>query len=341
MLARIKRSVLWLLLGTYVLGAWLPAPGLALRNLRHAAHLGNATIELSVPVAMLGFLLVVAALGTNLAELRRVLGRPTMLLVGLIANAAFPIVFTVALSLLLRAWHDADEAQNILVGLALIGAMPIAGSSTAWSQNGEGRLALSLGLVLGSTLLSPLVTPLGLHAVGLVTHGDYAEDLHELAQAGSTSFVAIAVVAPTVLGLVLRGMLGAARVERALPTLKALNLVVLLTLNYANAAVALPQVVRQPDWDFAALIALITASLCIASFAVGWALPRAFRAERADQTAMMFGLGMNNNGTGLVLASQALADHPLVMLPIIFYNLTQQIVAGVVDRIRRVTEDTP
>ncbi len=42
----------------------------------------------------------------------------------------------------------------------------------------------------------------------------------------------------------------------------------------------------------------------------------------------MFALGMNNNGTGLVLASMALADHPRVMLPIIFYNMVQHLVAG-------------
>jgi len=45
----------------------------------------------------------------------------------------------------------------------------------------------------------------------------------------------------------------------------------------------------------------------------------------------MFGLGMNNNGTGLVLASLALADHPRVLLPILFYNLVQHLVAGGVD----------
>jgi BASS family bile acid:Na+ symporter len=44
----------------------------------------------------------------------------------------------------------------------------------------------------------------------------------------------------------------------------------------------------------------------------------------------MFGLGMNNNGTGLVLASVALADHPRVLLPIIVYNLVQHLLAGAV-----------
>jgi hypothetical protein len=48
---------------------------------------------------------------------------------------------------------------------------------------------------------------------------------------------------------------------------------------------------------------------------------------------------MNNNGTGLVLASASLAGHPLVMLPIIFYNLVQHLIAGAIDHVRyRATE---
>jgi len=39
-------------------------------------------------------------------------------------------------------------------------------------------------------------------------------------------------------------------------------------------------------------------------------------------------LGMNNNGTGLVLASLVLVSYPRVMVPIIFYNLVQHLVAG-------------
>ena len=47
----------------------------------------------------------------------------------------------------------------------------------------------------------------------------------------------------------------------------------------------------------------------------------------------MFGLGMNNNGTGLILASLALSSYPNIMVPIIFYNLVQHIVAGTVQEI--------
>jgi BASS family bile acid:Na+ symporter len=48
------------------------------------------------------------------------------------------------------------------------------------AQNTDGELVLSLGMMLYSTLRSRLTMPLALHAVGLMTTGDYAEDLHEL-----------------------------------------------------------------------------------------------------------------------------------------------------------------
>jgi hypothetical protein len=41
---------------------------------------------------------------------------------------------------------------------------------------------------------------------------------------------------------------------------------------------------------------------------------------------------MSNNGTGLVIAAGALAHIPAVMLPIIFYNLVQHVIAAGVDR---------
>jgi BASS family bile acid:Na+ symporter len=99
-------------------------------------------------------------------------------------------------------------------------------------------------------------------------------------------------------------------------------------LNYSNASVALPQTVADPDWDFLAVILASVAVLCIFSFAAGWLVARLLRTNAAQRTSLMFGLGLNNNGTGLVLASMALAGHPRVMLPVILYNLIQHLVAG-------------
>jgi bile acid:Na+ symporter, BASS family len=53
----------------------------------------------------------------------------------------------------------------------------------------------------------------------------------------------------------------------------------------------------------------------------------------AERVSLMYGLGMNNNGTGLVLASLALASFPRIMVLIIFYNIIQHLVAGAVHHI--------
>ena len=143
------------------------------------------------------------------------------------------------------------------------------------------------------------------------------------------------VVLPSLAGIALRALAGTSRVERVLPSLKVANLVVLLTLNYSNAAVALPQLVAQPDWDFMALVVVLATTMCAGAFAAGKLTARSLGAARTDETALMFGLGMNNNSAGLVLATATLSDHILVFLPIVFYNLAQQIGAGFVDYVRR------
>jgi bile acid:Na+ symporter, BASS family len=253
------------------------------------------------------------------------------LLGGVSGNLMIPVAFIVAVSFLMHIWHDPEEVQQILVGLALVASMPIAGASTAWSQNANGSLALSLGLVLSTTALSPLLTPFVLHMAGFVTTGDYSEDLHELASGEAASFLGIWVILPTLLGILVHMLAGELLVTRAMPYLKIINYCILLLLNYSNASLTLPNVVSQPDMDFLAVTLTIVMALCISAFSSGYLLARFFRVCNSETVSLVFGLGMNNNGTGLVLASVALADHPQVMLPIIFYNLVQHLVASIVD----------
>lgn len=340
----LHRNFIWFLLGSYAVAAATPQAGLAIKKTRlgQLALFGD-TLPVTLPMLLLALLLLNAGLGVQTAQLRSLLRRPWILLAGLTANLLIPIAYIFAVSQTMRLWHNPDEVQNILVGLALVASMPIAGSSSAWSQNANGDLSLSLGLVLGSTLLSPLTTPLALHSVGLMTTGDYSEDLHELASTGTGSFLAVCVILPSVLGIVIRGAAGGERIARRKPTLKLLNSLNLLILNYSNASVSLPEAIGNPDADFLAVILVIVCGLCILAFSAGWLLSRLGGADPAQRTSLMFGLGMNNNGTGLVLATLALADHPLVMIPIIFYNLVQHLVAGSVDFLlfRRVDSEPP
>jgi BASS family bile acid:Na+ symporter len=146
-----------LLIGSYVLAGLVPALGLGIRNVTFGSvTLWGETTHVTLPMVMLAFLLLNAGLGVETSRLKVLLRAPRVLLVGLAANLLVPVAFILGVSLLLRVWHNPDEAQIILIGLALVAAMPIAGSSTAWTQNANGDLALGLGLVLASTFLSPL-----------------------------------------------------------------------------------------------------------------------------------------------------------------------------------------
>jgi bile acid:Na+ symporter, BASS family len=136
------------------------------------------------------------------------------------------------------------------------------------------------------------------------------------------------VVIPSVLGIFGRWAVGGARIDSARHPLKLFNSLNLLLLNYSNASLALPRVLAQPDPDFLALTLGVVVGLCVGAFASGWLVARLLGVDRAQRSALVFGLGMNNNGTGLVLASVALADYPRVMVPIILYNLVQHLVAG-------------
>ena len=328
----IHQQFIWFVIGSYAVAAFFPAPGLWIRDV----SLGEITFvhertRLSLPVLMLALLLLNAGLGVELCQLKNLLRSPRIVVAGLVANLLIPIAFILAVTQGMLFWHNQDEVQNILVGLALVASMPIAGSSTAWSQNANGNLALSLGLVLFSTFLSPLTTPLALHSVGFMATGDYAEDLHELAAGGTGGFLVIAVLLPSVLGILFHVAIGETRIRSAKPLLKLANSANLLLLNFSNASISLPQTVADPDWDFLAVVLAIVVGLCLISFASGWLTARLLKADDAQRTSLMFGLGMNNNGTGLVLASMALADHPRVLLPIIFYNLVQHLVAGGID----------
>jgi BASS family bile acid:Na+ symporter len=254
-----------------------------------------------------------------------------LLAVGVLANLILPVVFILGTATTMQLWHNPREVQEILIGLALIASMPIAGSSTAWIQNADGDLALSIGLVVFSTCLSPLTTPLCLNAVGWMAEGRYATALHDLAAGQLSGFLGLYVMAPSLAGLASRAALGEERVGRLRSYLKLLGSGVLLTLCYANAAVALPQTIQRPDWDYLAMMMVIVVIMCVVGFAAGAVIGWLARADQPQRASLMFGLGMTNNGTGLVVAAGALAHIPAVMLPVIFYNLIQHVVAGGVD----------
>ena len=328
----VHRHLLWVLIGAYAIAAVLPRPGLWIRDVT----LGNLSIftiqiHVSLLLVLLAGLMFNAGLGVKTEHLQVLVRKLRVLAAGLAANVLIPIAYIfVITTLVLNFWHNPQEAQHILVGLALVAAMPIAGASTAWAQNSNGNLALSLGLVLCSTLLSPLVTPIIFYVLGELASDEYEEVLHDLAQYGSATFLGVWVVLPSLMGLGTRFVVPETRLAGAMPYIKLSNSIILLTLNYSNASVSLPKAIAEHDLDFLAVTLTITTGLCVAGFAAAYGLSCLFKTPEAERVSLMYGLGMSNNGTGLVLASLALASFPRIMVPIIFYNIVQHLVAGTV-----------
>jgi BASS family bile acid:Na+ symporter len=315
---------LGLVVAAYGLAAAWPAAGLALKGCSLPVP-GHA---MPLPGLLLALLLFNAGLAVDARDLLGVARRPRLVVAGLLANLLLPLGFVALAALGLRAWPDPAEAHYLVFGLAVVAAMPVAGSSAAWSQNADGNLALSLGLVVGSTLLSPLTTPLSFLVVGEVC----GSGLDGLARHPAGDFLAAFVVLPTAAGIAARGLVGSGWVGRHKPAFKAWGSVAVLVLCYANAAASLPQVVRDPDWDFLALVLGAAVGLCVSAFAAGRAVARCLGGGRAEEASLMYGLGMSNNGTGLVLAA-SLGVPPEALLPVLVYNLVQHLVAGAAGRV--------
>jgi BASS family bile acid:Na+ symporter len=325
----VHHHLLWFLISAYIIAAVFPTAGLQIRNITFGdLSIFQTNLHVSLLLLLLATLMFNAGLGVKASHLQSLLQKTPVLFAGLTANLVIPMTYIFLVSLVMRLWYEPVEAQHILVGLALVAAMPIAGASTAWSQNSNGNLALSLGLVLASTVLSPVITPAAFYVFGEMASEEYEGVLHDLAAYGSGAFLSLWIVLPSVLGIGVRLAIPEARLAAFMPFIKLINAVVLLLLNYSNASVSLPQAVADRDFDFLAVTLGITTGLCLTAFVSGYGLSHLFRVDQAERVSLMYGLGMNNNGTGLVLASLVLASYPRVMVPIIFYNLVQHLVAG-------------
>jgi BASS family bile acid:Na+ symporter len=330
----IHKHFIWIIVSSYIVAAIFPDLGLLMRHIEFGSvDILRTKITVSLPPVMLAFLLFNAGLGIRANELIDLKRKPALLIAGAAGNILVPLAFVACVNITMKFWPEPDEVQQILTGLALVASMPIAGASTAWAQNANGNLTLSLGLILLTTLSSPILTPLVLHAGGFITSGDYSDDLHGLARSGADLFLGVWVILPSLLGILTHRMLGEKRSALISPYVKLANFIVLALLNYSNASLTLPGVISQPDLDFVTVMLIIVFLLGFAMFGAGYFLARVFRAGRPEMASLMFGLGMNNNGAGLVMASFMFYDHPNVLLPIIFYNLVQHFIAALVDKL--------
>jgi BASS family bile acid:Na+ symporter len=324
----LHRYFLLVLLGVYALAGVAPAPGAYIREV--AVTLPDGTRE-RVSMLLLAVLLFCAAAVIRWGQFRDVLERPSILVGGLLASWIGPALLVIAAGAVAPRLAGGEATAGLLVGLALVAAMPVANSSAGWTQNTGGNVALCLGLIVISILLSPLATPSLLKLMGLVLSGQDTARIEKVVTQFSGWRFILWVILPSLAGAAAAWAAGPERRDRAKPWLRLIALVTILVLNYANASLAVDEIWDNHEWGVVAVAAGLATGTCLVGVALALVQGRLYRLSRPARTALLFSLSMKHTGLALVLAGEILGDHPRVILVILLTTLAQHVVAAAVD----------
>jgi BASS family bile acid:Na+ symporter len=280
---------------------------------------------------LLAVLLFCAAAVIEWSQVRDLVDRPSILLAGLLLCWFGPTLLVALVGPVLPRLAGAAASEGLLVGLALVAAMPVANSSAGWTQNAHGNVTLSLGLIVLSILLSPLATPNLLKLMGLVLS---AEDTHRIGRVvnefSGWRFI-LWVILPSLAGALAAWLAGPRRITRAKHWFRLVALVDILVLNYANASLAVKTIWASEQLAVVVLAAILAAAVSLVGVALAVIQARVCALPRSTAIALVFSLSMKHTGLALVLAGEVLHDHPRVILVILLSTLAQHIAAGAVD----------
>ncbi|MBW8801807.1 MAG: sodium-dependent transporter, partial [Streptomyces sp.] len=261
----------------YVAALLLPGPGLWLRR-HHTVPIGTVTgLPLSTAPLLLSLVLFSAGLQVPVRELGRLLRKPTTLLVGLVLHLAIPLLVIPVVAFGLHRTPDSDGGSGLITAMILIVAMPVAAGATVWTGKGDGDQPAMVGLVLASTLLSPLTIPLVITTLMPLLDGGYADTLATTGRTAGGGFALVTVVLPCAAGILFRLVLPTAWLSRALRVIVPVALAGSLVLTYVNASGALGSFLAHPRPLLFGAALVVAALVCLLSFVLGRTAARLLR----------------------------------------------------------------
>ncbi|MFM9057798.1 MAG: bile acid:sodium symporter [Planctomycetaceae bacterium] len=319
---RLDAAFVLVLLAVYALAAVCPAPG----------PLVSPALGVRTAQVVLAVLLFVAGLRTAVpADLREVVRRAALVAAG-VAGRIVPLAAMLACLALVPGGPGQSLAGDIALGLTLVAAMPAANTSTAWTRRSSGDLTVCAGIIVATTLLSPVVIP----ATLVLARGPAGTPA-----ASTCAFLDLAVgviawvVVPIAAGILV-GRTGGMVAGKPLGVGGSLGtLGALVLLNYLNASQALPNVLDRGGpaaFGWAACGAAALVPLC---YAAGAAAGRVARASPAQGAALFYAVGMGNTGLAGTLAAALFPGRPATLYPIVLCTLLQPVVAALGHQRRR------
>jgi BASS family bile acid:Na+ symporter len=324
----LHRYFLPALVAVYGLSAVLPGPGAVIREF--AVKLPGGGQE-RVSMLLLAVLLFCAAAVIEWSQVRELLQHPSVLLAGLLTCWFGPTLLVSVVGPVLPRLVGGGTSAGLLVGLALVAAMPVANSSAGWTQNARGNVALSLGLVVLSILLSPLATPNLLKLMGLVLSQEDTHRIEQVVNEFSGSRFILWVILPSLAGAAAAWLAGHDRIARAKPWFRLITLVDILVLNYASASLSIQNILKNEQFGVVAVAAALAILVSVVGVALAALQCRICKLPRSTWIALLFSLSMKHTGLALVLASEVLHDQPRVILVILLTTLAQHLIAAAID----------
>ncbi len=195
-------------------------------------------------------------------------------------------------------------------------------------------MAWSVALVVLSLLVGAWFTPPLLRLMGMTLSATQEGAVETLVRHFSGWAFLVWVLAPTLLGLAIRRLMGAKVIAHFRTIISIASAASLLALNYINAARVLPQFLAEPKPGVIAAAVVMSVAVCgvgvlSAAFAA-WVL----KLSSETRLALAFGLSMKHTGLAHALAAQTPGDQPLAILLIVVATLTQHVGAALLSRRR-------
>ncbi len=274
----------------------------------------------TLPQLVLGCLLFCAGLTVETARMPQI--RLLRLPASILMTWLIPFITAAVLSLAAKLLGCPD---GLILGVIVASVMPIANSSVGWTHLGRGNLPLILGLLIGSTLTGPLVSPWLMQALSSFGLVDDSRILSALPPGQLAWFLGFWVLIPALSGTVVGLWSRKQGIVWSALWLRRVSLTCLLLLNYLNASSTLPLI--RSETLVAQGLLLVTINI-VSLIVIGWAWGRWSHSDPADRVSFSLACGMRNTGAALVLAGTAFQFDPAVGLTIVLQTLLQNIFAG-------------
>jgi len=261
---------------------------------------------------LFAFLTFSGALGISSSSFLKVVKRPKNILVFFLGtNIIMPVIAWTLASL----FFGSNPA--VVTGYVLLLSIPTAVSGYIWSAIYKGDGALSLTLILVSTIFAPLLTPF---TISFLTGSSVSIDSISM----MLSMLKMVVI-PSLVGVSLNSLTKGGVTVHLAPALKPFSKISLFIIIIINTSLVSERLIADASWTYIP-IALLCAFLAIIGYPIAYALGQLAKVSYEENISITFATSMRNISAALILSIQFFPA--TTALPVIFGIVFQQTVCA-------------